>query len=265
MLRIFIIFLLLLSYSDGKVLAASVDGRIAKLERTISLLQRRIYQSKNIDKLAETPSHITPPNSTGLANIEVKLSYIEERISKLQGMIEITDHNNKVLENKINMLTKDIDFMFSKINPPATAEEKIKANDTTKQKNDFATPEQHYNYGFNLFNQGKYSDAEGIFNDFIEKNPKHKLIAEAYYWLGESYYKLKFYTDAANAFSLSFEASPKGVKSTASLLKLAMSLNKSGRKDEACIIIKQVSGHLGKKSKSIKKQAITEQKNMQCK
>jgi len=73
--------------------------------------------------------------------------------------------------------------------------------------NDFPDANAHYSYAFKLLNDKKYPDAAASFDAFVKKYPNDPLTANAYYWLGESYY-------ARGDFTRSAEASAKASRST---------------------------------------------------
>ena len=62
---------------------------------------------------------------------------------------------------------------------------------------------------------------------FVERYPKDPLAGNAQYWLGETFYVRKDYSNAATAFAQGYEKYPKGAKASDDLLKLGMSLTAS--------------------------------------
>jgi tol-pal system protein YbgF len=96
------------------------------------------------------------------------------------------------------------------------------------------TPQQQYDHAYELLRQGDYANAEIALKSFITKHPDDKLSGNAHYWLGETYYVRKDYTNAAKSFAEGLKKFPKGSKASDSLLKLGMSLSRLDRKADAC-------------------------------
>ncbi|MCK4813473.1 MAG: tetratricopeptide repeat protein [Candidatus Marinimicrobia bacterium] len=61
-----------------------------------------------------------------------------------------------------------------------------------------------YKKGLNMFYYQRYSDAVEIFEDLLADYPRHYLAGKTQYWIGESYYSLRQYKKAYNAFNAVF-------------------------------------------------------------
>ncbi len=99
----------------------------------------------------------------------------------------------------------------------------------------FETPEAEYKAAYASLLRHDFDGAEVAMQQFIDGNPEHVLIGNAMYWLGETYYARKQYSDAANAFAKTYEHDQKGRKAPDSLLKLGMSLSQLGQGEDACV------------------------------
>ncbi|HEX5959561.1 MAG TPA: tol-pal system protein YbgF [Hyphomicrobiaceae bacterium] len=95
-------------------------------------------------------------------------------------------------------------------------------------------PQQLYERAYGYLLQKDYSTAETTFEDFLKRHPDHQLAGNAQYWLGETFYVRGQYRPAAAAFLKGYQDYAKSLKAPESLLKLAMSLQRLGRKDAAC-------------------------------
>ena len=67
----------------------------------------------------------------------------------------------------------------------------------------------------------------------------HNLAGSAHYWLGEILLLQKEYREAALVFAEGYQKYPESVKSPESLYKLAETLVKIEKKDEACNTLNQ--------------------------
>jgi tol-pal system protein YbgF len=96
------------------------------------------------------------------------------------------------------------------------------------------TPEQLYELSYESLLRRRYGEAEAGFRSFVEKNPEHELAGNAEFWLGETYYVQSNYKAAAQAFLTGYQTYPRNRKAPDSLLKLGMSLQQLGQKEQAC-------------------------------
>ncbi len=253
----------------------------------------------------ESGSAFTPPPVTMEANpdtqpsnpaqMEVRLSAMEDQMRQLRGKNEENDFAIRKLTETVEKLQRDIDMRFSDLsskNPQAGDDKKSqkllsaepraekseeKSTDKTTAgdgtlhapekdgKNEFATPRDLYNYAFRLLNQTKYEESAKAFDDFTKKYPKDPLVGNAYYWMGETYYIRRDYVTAADNFRQGFEATPTGPKAADNLLKLAMSLDALDRNKEACVVLQQIGTKFKKGATSVVGKAEAEQKRIGCK
>jgi tol-pal system protein YbgF len=88
--------------------------------------------------------------------------------------------------------------------------------------------------------QLQYQDAEAGFKDFLVKYPDHNLAGSAQFKLGETFYAQQDYANAAQNYLTGYKQFPKSRRAADSLLKLGLSLNKLGQKDQACAALGSV-------------------------
>ncbi len=143
------------------------------------------------------------------------------------------------------------------------------------EQNSFAQPstanlpagsaEEQYNHAFGLLRKADYQGAEQALKAFIQSNPTDPLVANAKYWLGETYYVRGNYSDASQAFAQSYQDHPNGSKSADSLLKLGLSLSLLGRTNEACQVLQELQVRMGNSARAnILNRGRREQDNLGC-
>jgi len=104
-----------------------------------------------------------------------------------------------------------------------------------------ANADQLYDEAIKKLQDGDYAAAERGFKTFIHRNPQNKLAGNAQYWLGETYYARRDYSNALTAFAEGYKvykASPKGPDN---LLKLGITMAVLGRKPDACAVFSRFS------------------------
>ncbi len=127
------------------------------------------------------------------------------------------------------------------------------------------SPQERYNYAFKLLRQGDYVEAEQAFSQFVAAHPGDALAGNAQYWLGETHYVRNDYQKAASAFLAGYQKYPKSGKAPDSLLKLGMSLNNLGQKQEACAVLDQLNREFPAGPAPVKQLAATERTRAGCK
>ena len=83
-----------------------------------------------------------------------------------------------------------------------------------------ATPEQVYSAALATFRAREHGQAVLDFLDFIAKYPKHPLVANALYWIGEAYYVQHDYRQAQLEFQKVLDVAPGSPKAADALLKI---------------------------------------------
>lgn len=126
------------------------------------------------------------------------------------------------------------------------------------------SPQEQYDYAFGLLRQANYPGAEQALRSFIQRYPNDALAGNAQYWLGETYFVRKDYTNAASAFADGYQKYPKGGKATDSLLKLGMSLAQLGQKADACRAFARLDRDFPSAAPTVKERANEQKKQLGC-
>ena len=99
----------------------------------------------------------------------------------------------------------------------------------------------------------------------MKKYPKSDLVGNANYWLGETYYARGKFEQAVGIFADGFTKYKKNSKAPDNLLKLGLSMNKLGRKQDACTAFTSLSSEFPKAAQTLKNRAKAEAKKLSCK
>lgn len=273
---------------------SGLQSKIDRLERDLTFLQRQVYQGD--------PNASSVPNPSGVSagNASVQTMQLQEQMRALQGQLEQIEYRIRKMEEDQARSAKDTEYRLQSLEqraseqpvaaepaaapivkppvqqhngydinasaPPATGSDSSAQYEPEAKPapKGFASSKEHYNHAFALMTDAQYADAAASFDSFIRKYPKDSLVPNAYYWQGESYYARRDFTKAAEGFRKGYEASPKGNKAPDNLLKLSLSLANLKRKDEACIVLKQISAQYGATAKTTAAKAESEYKRLAC-
>ena len=264
--------------------------RISRLERDVNFVQKQVYSGS----AAADPNGMPVATGAGAAQLEVRLSAIEEQLRAMRGQVETAQFNAGEAQRNVQKMKEDIEYRLGALEQAqsaaaiaaseaaATTDPTTDAEPTAEEATpevaasyqptptattgaDFPDSNAAYNAAFKELNGKNYSAAASKFDAFVRKYPKDPLTSNAYYWLGESYYARADYTRAAEGFRKGFESNPQGQKAPDNLLKLAMSLDNIKRTSEACIVLGQVVAKYGDSAPRTKQRAEAERVRMQCK
>lgn len=278
----------------------SLVDQIERLRNDIVDLQRTVF--KGAPPPANTSAVGTSGGMTAerAAQIEVRVSQVEDEMRSLTGRVEEVGHGIDQLGERLDKLAEDIEFRLTAIErkltaaptaaavpavPPQTAPPAADGSETLgtlRQATPSAvppaapqtatlapalppgTPEEQYKYANDLLRQMEYGEAERALKAFIEAHPGSDLTGNAYYWLAETFYVRGNYEQAAQFFARGFQDFPKSIKAPDNLLKLAMSLAKLGRKDDACLTFTELGNRFPNASSAIKQLAANERRRVGC-
>lgn len=258
-----------------------VMNEIAAIRQELEILQRQVYREQN--------DGISNPRSA--ADIAVKIGEFDEKLRRLSGQVDEANYKIRQLENKIELINKDVDVRIKMIEGKpvsgnggavsASVAEKFKApvavgapqavtGDSIAKGDDLAPVktkaiQQIYDEGLEAVKISDYAVAEQRFNEILKKAPDDKLAGNAQYWLGEVFYGQKNYQKAAVAFAKVIEKYKDGPKGPDSLLKLGMSMQNLKKNTEACQAFKSMKTEFPKAEKAVLDRAANEIKKLGCK
>ncbi len=251
-------------------------------------LQRQIDTVK--EDLQVLQRQLARGGTGGGQDVVVQVSQMDETLRQAVGRMDMIEHQLKTLEDKINMINKDMDIRLKMIegkpidgngagvSAPAKKFDAPVANGAASSviggaiaKGDdlpevkTKTAEQIYQEALEAINAGKHDDAAAKFTAVLTKFPEHKLAGNAQYWLGESYYGKKDYAKAAVAFAKGYEKYKEGNKGADNILKLGMSMQRLGKKEEACTAFVNLPKEFPKAPDNLKQRAEKAATELNCK
>ena len=125
-------------------------------------------------------------------------------------------------------------------------------------------PANDYDLASAAFKEGQYEVAEQRFRSYLEKNPKERLTPEAIFYLGESYFRRARAREAAEQYLKVTVDFPRAVRAPEALVKLGLSLEKLGAKEQACAAFGEVGRKYPAASSAVRVSAERESKRVQC-
>ncbi|MBT4965155.1 MAG: tetratricopeptide repeat protein [Alphaproteobacteria bacterium] len=107
--------------------ANDVAERLRQIDQVLNDLQRVIYKGeapppRSAATLQQAPAP-SPAESARSADLEVRLSGLEEQMRSMTGPIETAEHQVNVIGNRLDKLIADIDFRLSAIEQKLSGEQ----------------------------------------------------------------------------------------------------------------------------------------------
>ncbi len=229
----------------------------------------------------------------GIGASEVRVSEIEGAMSELTASMELIGRQVDVLESRFDKLVGDIDFRLSRIEQSlnelgagiggsaaptaaaapasaartrtaAVAPEPVIETEATGGVLPDGTPEERYAFARALLTRLNYDAAQMAFSEFLAEHGDHALAGNAQYWLGETYYVRRNYSEAASAFIEGYQKFPEGSKAPDNLLKLGMSLAALEQKSDACATFAELLSRFEDADDNLTRRATQEQARLKC-
>ncbi len=173
---------------------------------------------------------------------------IEENEYFLNRHLKTTDNSNQNLNTELAALRIELEILIRRV---ADLEQYLNV-EPSKTKGAGAPPaagtqtakkpqaQTLYLSGKQAFDQGDFNAARENFEKILTQFPKSEQADNAQFWIGEIYYREKWYEKAILEYQKVIEQYPKGNKVAASLLKQGFSFLNLGDKANARLILKEL-------------------------
>lgn len=243
------------------LLAACVSpSDIQKLQSQISELQDQIAQVKKTasskqdvesvnQKIVEQTNTLLKSN----AQLVVKVQQIDEKMNGVSGQIETQGSRVDRIAQQVTQAQHDIEELRAAAASAAAAPQPIVTQQPmlgpgpTSGQMTVAAPSSRgenpvdvYNAAYGDYQRGSYDLAIAGFRDFIQKNPNSDLADNAAYWVGDSLYSQKKYSEAIEAFDVVVNKYAKSDKVPGALLKKAYAYLALGDRARAIVQLQYV-------------------------
>jgi tol-pal system protein YbgF len=127
-----------------------------------------------------------------------------------------------------------------------------------------AGPREEFDLASSSLKDGHYEAAETGFRTFLQKYPKDRLAADATFNLGESFYRRSRPREAAEQYFKVSTDFARSARAPEALIKLGLSLEKLGAREQACAAYSEVGRKYPNTSTALRTTAERESKRAQC-
>jgi tol-pal system protein YbgF len=233
-----------------------LDERVADLENQVN------RQQEVIQKVGRNTESKEMNLRNQSASLRVQLDAVREEVQILRGKLEEMEfllqrerkqvgESDKQAKGQLDRMRQDLQAANSRIaqieryldlstaavagsdragKPPAPA----KTGGETLSENEI------YLQAKQAFDKGEYDAAREGFQELIKRYPKSKNADNAQFWIGEIYYREKWYEKAIVEYQKVVESYPKGNKVRSALLKQGYAFANIGDTANASLILKDL-------------------------
>ena len=246
-----------------------LEQRIAALDRQLSVLKQRDLELEQHSSSALQQNSTQMESRIGsvqannrqlqeqLAGLRVMLTDIRQEMQALSGKTEVSDHLlkqktraaedlEKKLESRLSFLEEHaarfpdrISKLEQYLNLEGSPKKALKEGVEGRTGQELSD-EELYTRAKQSFDKGEYETARKGFQAVLEKFPQSNLANNAQFWIGEIYYREKWYEKAILEYQKVIENYPQGNKVSAALLKQGFAFLNIGDQANARLILREL-------------------------
>ncbi|MEJ2038133.1 MAG: tol-pal system protein YbgF [Desulfosarcinaceae bacterium] len=234
----------------------AVENKAMALQRQNERLQGQIQQE--VAAIGSESQSKEKNLRSQYASMNVSLESIEQQLARLNGRIDEIDHAVKAKLADVDSTGRrldDVSLSVAKVDQKVGQIEqylnldeagKVKANGGSsaatagagKTGQDFE--KQLYDKAKQAYDNGQLDKARQGFAQLIKSYPNSTIADNAQFWIGESYYREKWYEKAILEYQTVLDKYPKGNKVPAAMLKQGLAFLQLGDKSNARLILQEL-------------------------
>jgi tol-pal system protein YbgF len=177
----------------------------------------------------------------GGADLQATLDSARVDMQLLTGKVDDVRILAQKPADDLTLLKEDLNKRLAALDIRLSGLEKSVAEQQKKElQQEQQTPEYLYQQAHDAVKGGDMAKARELFGNFLAQYPKHKLAANAHYWLGETYYSEKKFEQAVLEFQEVIKNFPEKDKVPAAMLKQGMAFKEMGDSKSAVYIYKKL-------------------------
>ena len=256
--------------SRVEALGKKLDQRAATLEKKAASLekinqssgkeieQNRVYLSTKISEFERNLGDEDMQLRTEYAKLNAGIEAIKDDVQLLRGRLEESEFmmqerlkagenaekGTQILLDKLSINLNQMEIRLRYLEQYLNLEPagSLAVPKKSSQKADKTlTDQERYVAAKQAFDQGDFETARSAFEAIIKDFPKSEHADNAQFWIGEIYYREKWYEKAILEYQKVIENYPKGNKVPASLLKQGFAFISLGDKANSRLILKELS------------------------
>lgn len=217
-------------YPDKDTLDALRDSQTGLLEKVNGLLREFQVLSGRFDENKYLLDKSMKQASADLELIRSKVDSTDANagsgvLQDLKSRLDAMEAELAMIKGKVTIYDEVLKQPAAEMVANAPAGGPVQAGQDPKIR--------YYDEALKAYNEKKYADARGLLKEFIKAAPDHKMVSNARFWIGETFYADNAFDDAILAYEEVIQRSPDSVKVPDSMLKQAYAFMQLGDKKAA--------------------------------
>lgn len=221
--------------------------------------------SESTDQLAQEIAEIrriAEAQGTNLATAMNQLQEVLAEFQRLHGQIDESQHKDKTIGKLIEDSQHRLDILEEKQNQIVTQLSEIKSvgllpAEQSKKLEEF----KQYSMALQKINVDEYKGAISSLTSFMTTYPKSLFVANAQYWIGESYYSMSDYPAAVAAYQKVIAKYPKSEKLATCMLKQGLAFFKMQSFEESKAFLSKLIAKYPQSSEASEARSVIEHIN----
>jgi tol-pal system protein YbgF len=230
----------------------TIDTRLTEME------MRDIQQRQHREQLKTEFETYSQELRKQSASLRVAIEEMNEDIRILNGRLEEMEYALKQQqqnaadletsrEEKLSRLTQSVEQNADRLNRMEqylnleSSKKRAAVVAPTAPAKKPSSEDEVYRSAKQAFDQGNFDAARQGFQEFIKRYPNSKNADNAQFWIGEIYYREKWYEKAILEYQNVIENYPKGNKVPAALLKQGLAFSNIGDTANAKLILQELN------------------------
>jgi tol-pal system protein YbgF len=232
-----------------------LQSQIAELQDQIAQVKKTASSKQEVENVNQKIVDQTNTLLKSNAQLVVKVQQIDEKMNGVSGQIETAGSRLDHIGQQVTQAQHDIEALkaaaatSAPVQQPIVTQQPMVGPGPTAPGGQMTVaasggrdenPVEVYNAAYGDYQRGNYALAISGFREFIQKNPGSDLADNAAYWIGDSLYSQKKYTESIEAFDVVVNKYAKSDKVPGALLKKAYAYLALGDKARAIVQLQYV-------------------------
>jgi len=230
----------------------TIDNRLTEMEmRDARLRQEREQLESNVEQRSQQLRKQSAGLRAQLEEMNEDIRILSGRLEEMEYALKQQQQAAEELEKKRSENIDRLAELSDKNSERITRMEQYLNLEAGKKPVAVVTPgaspakpsseDEIYRSAKQAFDQGDSEAARKGFQEFIRRYPDSKNADNAQFWIGEIYYREKWYEKAILEYQNVIEKYPKGNKVPAALLKQGLAFSNIGDNTNAKLILEELS------------------------
>lgn len=215
-----------------------LERRYAEMEKRYAAMDEKLVEVN--DSRSQKDQHLRSQS----AELRAVLDQSREEMRGLRGHMDEADHQLaqrlEAMEQTLRQQDERLKKIEGYLDEPSARQRPVAGAPAAAALAEPSEEARLYERAREFFDQGKFAQARDIFQELLNKYPKSDQADNAQFWIGETYYREKWFEKAILEYQRVIDAYPRGNKVPSALLKQGMAFEELGDAENAQLLFKEL-------------------------